>query len=172
MSLNRFFFLFFLASLAVYFLLTPYVIDQKRLADIPQFEFESFAAYELEDKFLKVMITGKKAKRFDRYYIIEDFALFRELNQTIESVSALHGRYENNLVTLEGEVEYQGANELTLSTQKAKYHMGYETLDIRVPFVMTQKNSTVKGSSLFFNQKNGKIDANNIQAVIELKKSN
>lgn len=170
MSLNRFFFLFFLASLGVYFFLTPYVIDQKRIAEIPQFEFSSFAAYELEDENLKVMITGKKAKRFEHYYIIEDFALFREVNSSIESVSALHGRYENDLVTLEGEVQYQGANDLSVSTDKAKYHLGYETLDIRLPFEMTQNNSVVTGSSLFFNQKNGRISANDIHASIELKK--
>ena len=48
MTLNRFFLLFLTMSLIIYFGISPYVIDQKKLQDIPQLEFESFTSYEIE----------------------------------------------------------------------------------------------------------------------------
>jgi len=169
MSLNRFFLLFLALSLIIYFAVNPYVIDQKKLRDIPQLEFKTFVSYEIEGNKLSVMLVGESAKRYESRLRVKDFAVYRESNNTIEAISALEGMYKDKQLTLNQLVRYQGKDDLHLETEKAQLDMKHNTLDIRVPFTLTQNGSVFKGSSLFFNQNNDKIIAKDIEASFIIK---
>jgi hypothetical protein len=164
MTLNRFFILFLLSSLLIYFGFNPFVIDQKKLKDIPQLVFDTFVSYEIEGESLNVMLVGENAKRYDDRLIVRDFALYRESNNSVEGISAMHGVYEGKEVVLSENVQYSGPDDISLQMEKAKLDMNHNTLDIRVPFVLTQDETTFSGSSLFFNQNNAKIKAKDIRA--------
>ncbi len=169
MSLNRFFLLFLAISLGIFFGVTPYVIDQEKIENIPQLEFENFISYEIEGENLNVMMTGANAKRYDARFELEDFTLYREANNSVLSVSARDGLYKNKRMLLSDSVDYQGKDDLILQTEKALLDMKHNTLDIRVPFVLTQKGTIFTGSSLFFNQNNAKITAKDVRASFPIK---
>ncbi len=169
MTLNRFFLLFLAVSLFIYFILEPYVIDQKKLKDIPILEFDAFVTYEIEGNELKVMLMGEKMERYPNRFELEDFALYREANNTVQTISAKSGMYRKNRIYLEKDVQYHGKDNLYLITDKATYNIKHETLDIRTPFKLSQQGSVIEGSSLFFNQKDDKIKANDVKTSIQLK---
>jgi len=169
MTLNRFFLLFLASSLIIYFAVNPYVIDQKNLKDIPQLEFKTFVSYEIEGEELSLMLVGEGAKRYDTKLKVRDFAVYRESNKSIEAISALEGVYEGKKLILSQSVQYQGKDDLSLETEKAHLDMEHNTLDIRVPFSLTQKGSVFTGSSLFFNQNNDKIEAKDVRASFIIK---
>ena len=169
MTLNRFFLIFLAISLIIYFAINPYVIDQKKLRDIPQLEFKNFISYEIDGDMLNVMLVGENAKRYVRRLRLRDFTIFRESNNTVQTISALEGDYKNNKFTLNQSVEYHGQDNLQLETEKAELDIEHNTLDIRVPFVLTQNGSIFEGSSLFFNQNNDRMKAKDVRASFIIK---
>ncbi len=168
MTLNRFFSLFLLISFVIYFGISPYVIDQKRLQDIPQLEFESFTSYEIEGENVNFIINGQSAKRYDDKVVFSDFVLHEESNNSISSVAAQSGLFKGKEIILSDTVQYQSREGIVLETQKAVYHTKYKTLDIKTNFRMQRNNSVITGSSLFFNQNNDKIEAKDVKASLNL----
>ena len=171
MSLNKFYLLFFLMSVGVLVFLKPNIIDIKKLDEIPQLEFNSFAAFEMKKNKLNVMLAGEEAQRFDTYFLVNNFALYEESNKSIQMVSALKGRYEGDIVTLENEVQYSGKDDLFVYAEKALYNLKFETLDVRSAFRMIQGEHSAEGDSLFFNQIKGTMTATGIKASIDLESS-
>jgi len=164
MTLNRFFLLFLASSLIIYFGIDPYVIDQKKIKNIPQLEFKTFVSYEIEGEQLSLMLVGEEARRYPRRLKVKDFALYREANNTVQTISALEGDYRKKRLILNQSVQYQGENGLLLETEKADFNLKHNTLDIRVPFTLTREGSVFTGSSLFFNQNNDRITAKDVRA--------
>ncbi|MDH5464601.1 MAG: hypothetical protein OEW60_03170 [Thiovulaceae bacterium] len=168
MSLTRFYILFFLLSAGVLYFMKPNVIDIKKLDEIPQLEFYSFAAFEMKKKQLHIMLVGEETKRFDKYFLVNNFTLYEESNSTIQMVSALKGKYEDDLISLEKEVQYSGKDDLFVYAEKALYNLKFQTLDVRSAFRMIQGGHSAEGDSLFFNQINGTMTATGIKASIDL----
>jgi hypothetical protein len=168
MTLNRFFAFFLVMSLIIYFGVSPYVIDQKKIQEIPQLEFESFTSYEIKGEHVNFIINGRSAKRFEDRLVLKNFVLHQESNHSIRSVSALDGVFQDKEILLENSVQYQGLEGMLLQTDSAKYNTKYNTLDIKVPFRLTQNNSVITGSSLFFNQNNDKMEAKDVKASLEI----
>jgi len=169
MTLNRFFLLFLALSLIIYLGVNPYVIDQKKLRDIPQLEFKTFISYEIKDEKLTLMLVGENAKRYASRLRVRDFAVYRESNNTLQAMSALEGVYKDNKLILNQSVQYQGKDNLQLETEKAQLDTEHNTLDIRVPFTLRQNDAVFKGSSLFFNQNNDNIVAKDVRASFIIK---
>ena len=169
MNFNRFILLFAIISTAIYFLLQPYTIDQKKLKKIPLLEFSNFETFEFNEQELKMLLVGDHAMRFNDYLTVDEFTVYREFNESVETLSATRGHYKNNLMTLDKSVKYfSERNDLMLESEKALLHLEHKTVDIRVPFVMTQKESKVTGSSLFLNQNSGTIIAKDVKASLDL----
>lgn len=169
MTLNRFFLLFLAFSFIIYFAVNPYVIDQKKLRDIPQLEFKNFVSYEIEGDKLKLKLFGESAKRYESRFRVRDFAIFRESNNTIQVISALEGLYKDKQFILNQSVHYQGKDNLNLETERAQFDLKHNTIDINVPFTLTQNDSILKGSALFFNQNNDKIKVKDVNASFLIK---
>ena len=168
MTLNQFFSLFLLSSIIIYFGLSPYVIDQKKIQDIPQLEFESFTSYEIEGENVNFVLNGQNARRYANKFLLKDFVLHREANNSLSSIAAIEGVFQNKKIILKNMVQYQGRDGLLLETQSATYDTKQETLDIDTPFRLTQDSSVITGNSLFFNQNNDKISAKDVKASMDI----
>jgi hypothetical protein len=169
MTLNRFFALFLAVSFIIYFGISPYVIDQKKLQDIPQLEFESFASYEIIGENLNVIIDGKSVKRYENRLLFKDFVLHQEANNSVRYISAKSGLYEEKEILLTNSVQYGSGSGMILETNKAKYDLKHNILDIQAPFRLTQDSSVLTGSSLLFNQNNDRIEAKDVKASLDIK---
>lgn len=169
MTLNRFFLLFFFFSLLIYFAISPYVIDQKKLKEIPQLEFQGFTSFEIEGENLKLMLSGESAKRYDDRLLVKEFAVYQESNNSVRIISAKEGVHKGKELLLRGSVEYQGQEGLLLQTEEATLNTKRNTISVKAPFYLKQNGTVIEGTSLFFNQNNDKIVAKGVKASLDTK---
>ena len=168
MTLNRFFSLFLFSSLFIYFGINPYVIDQKELEDIPQLEFSTFVSYEIEGENLNMMVVGEGAKRYANKLVLKDFVLYQESNNSVSMISAIDGITKPKEVLLSHSVQYKSKDGILLESEEARLDKKRNTLEINVPFRLTQNGSVITGTSLLFNQNNDKIVAKDVRSSLDI----
>ncbi len=156
---------------SIYVFFKPLNIKQQAFVDVPLFEIQDFTMYELDRSGLQTIMLGSEAVRYSNRYTIKNMDYTDNEKSYIANMKADDGIYKNDIVTLNGNIEYIRDDGLTFKTQKATYNRKNSNVISNVGYVAYLNDSIVKGSYIRYNNKKNKIFSKNVRAKIQLQES-
>ena len=153
---------------SVYIFFKPLNIKQHIYGDVPLFELQNFTMYELDTNGLDTLMRGSKAIRYSNRYIIDDMDYTDNSREFMATMKANHSVYKDDIVTLNGNVEYARADGLKFDTQKAIYNKKSSQAISDVGYTAYFDDSVVKGSYIRYNNRTNEIFSKNVDATIQL----
>ncbi|HEY9190947.1 MAG TPA: LPS export ABC transporter periplasmic protein LptC [Sulfurovum sp.] len=89
----------------------------------------------------------------------------RYQGNNIESLSAIHGRLEDHMLYLDGDVEIQEEGGYKYETQHAVYNRETEILNITSPFIGVKGNNVIKGTSMEYDTRQKKASGTTVDTI-------
>ncbi|MCK9491750.1 MAG: LPS export ABC transporter periplasmic protein LptC [Sulfurimonas sp.] len=171
MNINAFFILIFIGLIMIYVGFKPLNIAKQDFKDVPLFELESFVLHELNQEKLITIMKGSKAKRFaDKYRVIDiDYTdNSKELLANIRSDIGLY-RDKKDIINLVGNVIYNREDGLVFESQEAIYNKKEAIAETQKDYIMYREKNEIIGTSLVYNNTNGKVKSKNVIAIYQIK---
>jgi LPS export ABC transporter protein LptC len=159
------------ALVSIYVFFKPLHIKQQKFGDVPLFELSDFTMYELNKKGLDTIMTGSTATRYSNRYKVDNINYTDNRDAYVANMKADRGVYKNDIVTLNGNVEYKRDDGLTFETQKATYNKKSSDIISKVGYVAYLNDSIVRGTYIKYNNKKDIIFSKNVVAKIQLQES-
>ena len=116
-------------------------------------------------------MTGSTATRYSNRYKVDNINYTDNRDAYVANMKADRGVYKNDIVTLNGNVEYKRDDGLTFETQKATYNKKSSDIISKVGYVAYLNDSIVRGTYIKYNNKKDIIFSKNVVAKIQLQES-
>ncbi len=156
-----------LASIFVFFKPLHVEIDApERLAQI---ELERFEVFEVTTKGVKTMLIGRRARRFQKSYVVDDINMTDRSHGHRDNLCARLGIYKEGFVTLENDVRLRRDDGSLFETQKATYDQNSSIVRAHGAFVFYRGPDTVRGSDLYYDLESGRLRALHVEGIYTIK---
>jgi len=169
MNINIFFITVLFGLMAIFFLFKPLDIKQRNFIDVPIFELRSFTLYELNQKGLITVMIGDKATRYSDRYSVSNINYTDSSKGYLANMKADNGLYKNDILKLNGNVDYQREDGLVFKTQKATYNKKTKIAHTNTKYVSYMGENKVVGSSLRYDNLLKKVKSKNVTANYQIK---
>ena len=139
------------------------------VAEIPKIELLSFSMYEISYKGIDHILEGEKAKKFDDRYVITSAKFSDNTKRLFQSIRADNVKYQDDIVTLDGNVHYLREDGLQFHSVEGKYNTKQSLIQTNGAFTITQNGNRIDGQKLFYNTDLGTVSANSVRGSFNLK---
>jgi LPS export ABC transporter protein LptC len=156
----------------IYFLFEPMNLKQTKDQEVPQFSLEKFTMHELDQNGLITKMDGESALRYTNRYVVDDIDYTDNSKEFLTNMKAKKGIYKNNIVYLSGDVKLLRDDGVKFFSQKLTYNKVKDTAYNDVEYIAYMGPNSVKGKSVFFDNKKGLIRSKDIDAVYKLEEEN
>ncbi|MDP1784327.1 MAG: LPS export ABC transporter periplasmic protein LptC [Sulfuricurvum sp.] len=146
----------------------PISLKEERQKEVPTFELELFTIYEISSLGVDRFFEGDHGKRFDERYEVSSAKFSDNSKKLFESIRADEAFYEDDVITLEGNVHYTREDGLQFRSSEGKYDMPNSLVSTRGTFVITQNNNIIHGAQLELNTHNDTVSANAVSGSYQL----
>lgn len=137
--------------------------------ETPSLEITSFTLHELDTSGVTTIMKGNSALRYDDRYLVKNIDYTDNSKKYKANMIADDGIYKDDIVNLSGNIVYSRADGLLFKTQKAEYDKVRNIATSTTDYVAFMGRSTMKGSSLKYDNVNKTIESKNINIVYKLK---
>ncbi|MDQ1298566.1 MAG: hypothetical protein QG558_1105 [Campylobacterota bacterium] len=168
MSINLFFVLVLGALVGMYGYFKPAMFKTQTKEEVPKFELESFVVYEISASGIDRFFEGKHGKRFEDRYEVSSAKFSNNSRSLFESIRANNALYQDDVITLSGNVHYVREDGLQFRSHEGQYDTLHSLVTTRGNFVITQNNNRVNGTQLQFNTKSQTVSANAVSGSYQL----
>lgn len=172
MNINYFFLAASVCLFMILFLFKPLEIKEQSFADVPLFSISSFTMYEFDSKGLITLMNGEKATRYKDRYSVEKIDYTDNSKKYMANMKSDSGIYQNDVVSLDGNILYAREDGLTFETQKATYDKKTSVAMAEGDFVLYRGANRVTGKELKYNNSLDKIQSRNVIVKYQLEKRN
>jgi len=169
MSINVFFVLILGLLLGMYAYFAPNYISPQESREIPKIELLSFTLYEISHKGIDNVLEGEEAKKFDNRYEVTSGKFSDNTKRLLQSIRSDTITYQDNLITLHGNVRYARQDGLEFRSNEGKYDTNSSVARTTGDFVITQNGNSVKGDRLYYNTDKDIVSADHIRGSYNLK---
>ena len=152
----------------IFFFFKPLAIKQNHNAEIAQLELHNFMMYEFDRQKLVDIATGEKALRYKDRDLLYNFVFNDNSNNTLVSLSADKGRYQNDTIDLHGHVLYTKSDDIEFKSEHVFYDRKHAFAKSDVPFTASMGKNRVEGKTLYYDLKRDRIKSKDIYAVYTL----
>jgi len=171
MNINYFLSLVSISLISIYFLFKPMDIKQVDNKEVPLFSIDKFTLHELDEDGLITLMYGTKAKRYSNRYDVSNIDYTDNSKEFTSNMKANHGLYKENIVYLDGDVEFDRKDGLRYFSQKAVYNKKTEVASTNVDFNATMGLSKLYGTSIVINNNKNTIKSKDIYAIYNFKEN-
>lgn len=168
MSINLFFLLLLGAMLSMFAYFKPSSAHDTMSGEVPRIELESFVIYEVEPQGVKRFFEGQEGKLFDERYEITSAKFSNNAKHLLESVQSDHALYQDDFITLKGNVRYQREDGLQFRSDEGTYDQNRSIIRTKGDFVITQNRNRIEGTKLDFNIDQDTVSADAIRGSYQL----
>ncbi len=120
--------------------------------------------------FTEVDTIMQKSTAYSTYGVRDNRVLSVEnvkyQTQNIQSLVAKNGKFEGDMLYLEGDVVLHANNGYTYKTQAANYNEKTEVLNITAPYVATQRENIIEGETLRYHVPSKETNGTSIDAIL------
>jgi len=169
MNINIFFIVVSAGLLSIFLLFKPLDIKQRNFVDVPIFELQSFTLYELNQKGLITVMIGDKATRYSDRYKVSNINYTDNSKEYLANMKADNGLFKDDIVSLNGDVNYQREDGLNFQTQRAIYNKKTKVAHTDTKYISFMGKNRVVGSSLRYDNLLNKVKSENVTANYQLK---
>ncbi len=171
MNINTFFVLIAIGLLMIYVGFKPQYIAEQDFVDVPLFELDSFVLHELNQEKLITIMKGSKTKRYADRYSVTNIDYTDNSKQLLANIRANTGLYKDtdNVVDLVGNVVYNREDGLVFESEEAIYDKKTSIAKTKKDYIMYRDENRVIGTSLVYDNANGKIKSKNVVAKYQIK---
>ncbi len=147
----------------------PYNVAQsKDSKDNPNIEMINMVNYSITEDGIAHVVKASKVLRFvdrDEFYNID--TIRRTKSTLLEKLKADSGLLVKDDLQLAGDVRYLNSDSVQFQSQEADYNLKTKVVKTDVDFMLKDKRSITRGTSMVYNTIEGKIYANNIKSILE-----
>jgi hypothetical protein len=137
--------------------------------EIPQIELSYFTLYEISQKGIDHILEGNEGKKFETRYVITS-AKFSDNTKTLfHSIRSDHADYQNDMLTLNGNVHYARQDGLEFRSKEGTYSTKDSLIQTKGSFVITQNANRIDGTTLNYDTKKDTVSADRVCGVYQLK---
>lgn len=155
--------------MGMYAYFTPDYTALDKNKEIPQIELAHFTLYEISRKGIDHILEGDEGKKFETRYVITS-AKFSDNTKTLfHSIRSDHADYQNDILTLSGNVRYERQDGLAFRSQEGTYQTKDSLIQTKGAFVITQNANRIDGTTLNYNTKKDTVSADRVCGVYQLK---
>lgn len=169
MSINIFFVLLLTLLLGMYGYFTPSYTAHKDSSEIPKIELYSFEMYEISPKGIEHTLEGEEGKKFDDRYTVTSAKFSDNTKRLFQTIRSDDLKYQNDTVTLKGNVHYVREDGLEFRSNEGKYDTNASLIQTEGPFNITQNGNRVDGEKLNYNTEKDFVSAERIRGSYNLK---
>jgi LPS export ABC transporter protein LptC len=171
MTINHFFLAIAGGLLMIFFFFKPMEIKQNKQGDIPLFEIENFLLHELRPEGLVTLMKGEEGVKFATRYEIKKIDYTDNEKKIKANMQANFGVYQNEVVTLTGDILYTREDGFRFETQSASYNRKNSLAQTNDPYVAYMGANRVRGEGLTYNNLKQKAFSKKVDAVYYLQES-
>jgi hypothetical protein len=146
-------------------------VKKQDFVDIPLFELTSFVIYEINKVGLEDMIIGSSAIRYSDRYAFENIDYTDNSKELIANMKANNGIYENDILSLQGDVTYSREDGFTLETTQAVYDKKTSVATISANYVAHKDDNEVRGSSAEYDNSLKKSKSKNVTVKYQIREN-
>lgn len=171
LNINIFFVLIATGLLMIYIGFKPQYIKEQEFVDVPLFELDSFVLHELNQDRLITIMKGSKTTRYQDRYNVTDMDYTDNSKELLASIRADSGLYRDkeDVVDLVGNVVYNREDGLVFESDEATYNKNTSIAKTQKDYIMYRNKNIVVGSSLGYDNANGKVESKNVVAKYQIK---
>lgn len=171
MNINAFFVLITIGLIMIYVGFKPQYVEQQDLVDVPLFELDSFVLHELNQERLITIMKGSETKRYSDRYSVTDIDYTDNSKELLANIKANIGLYRDrvDIVDLTGDVIYNREDGLVFESDEAIYNKKTAIAKTQKDYIMYRDENIVIGTSLVYDNANGKIKSKNVVAKYQIK---
>ena len=162
MNINILFSIILVGLLTIFFLFKPLDLQQKVFTDVPLFELKQFTLHELDQFGLVTLMNGDNALKYANRYEVGGINYTDNSQDYIANMKANHGAYQDNTVTLDGDIFYLREDGITFETQKLVYNKESGIVVSKTPYTAFSGENVVKGVSLQYNNLLDQIESKKV----------
>lgn len=172
MNVNIFFVIVAAGLMSIFLFFKPLHIKQRKFVDVPVFELGAFTMYELDTQNLITVMTGTKATRYSNRYEVSNINYTDNSKDYLANMKADRGLFKDEVVYLNGNVDYQREDGLVFKTQKATYNKKTKVASTDTDYISYMGDNEIVGTSLRYNSFSKRVKSKNIVARYQLKEDN
>lgn len=169
MSINVFFALLLGLLLGMYGYFTPNYTSHQDSREIPKIELISFSLYEISHKGIDHILEGKEGKKFDDRYSVTSAKFSDNTKHLFQSIRSDDLKYQNDTITLNGNVHYVREDGLEFRSNEGKYDMNASLIQTAGAFTITQNGNRIDGDKLIYNTEKDSVSADRVRGSYNLK---
>jgi LPS export ABC transporter protein LptC len=150
----------------------PYELSNaKKESKVANIEVLGMKNYSITKNGINSITTAKRVLKYDTYDEFYDVSMLRRRKEVLlEKLQADTGTLVKNDLTLVGNVKYKNSNGVKFKSEEAQYNLNTKVFKTDKNFILEDNRTITHGSSLVYQTKKGKIDAENIRSIIEVDK--
>ncbi|MDY0234233.1 MAG: LPS export ABC transporter periplasmic protein LptC [Sulfurimonas sp.] len=171
MNINIFFVLITIGLFMIYIGFKPQYVTEQNFGDVPLFELDSFILHELNQEKLITIMKGSQTKRYSDRYSVINISYTDNSKELLANIRADKGLYRDkeDVVDLLGNVIYNREDGLVFESEEAIYNKKTAIAKTQKDYIMYRDKDRLIGTSLVFDNANGKIDSKNVVAKYQIK---
>lgn len=164
MNINLFLTLLLGLLIGVYLFFKPTLQTAGAPIEVAQLSLKEFTLYELGFERLVRMLQGSAAERFEDRYEIRDLYVADRSGGLEQQLRSHYGRYERDVVWLEGSVAYVRADGMAFHSEEASYDINRSLVQTAGAFRVKMQENVIEGERLYLNTKERFMSASSIKA--------
>jgi lipopolysaccharide assembly outer membrane protein LptD (OstA) len=154
-------------SLAATIAIIPQSRERERIATMAQIEFENYRFSDIGVNGVANMMIATSGRHFDDREEFSNPVLMRQSGTYIDSISANSGIYQNDILTLNGNISYYDSLGRMLRTEQAIYSKNEALLKGGGGFELESAEGRMRGSNFEVDMQSRVIKAKDIEATVE-----
>ena len=164
MTVNTFFVLVVLLLAGIFFIFKPMSVKSEEKMEVAQIDLVNFTTFELDENGLRNVMSGTHGWRYTNRYEILDINFTDKTKDYLQKMSADFGNYQDDVVSLVGDVRYKREDGLAFMSNEATYEQKRSTASTEGEFKIIQNGDWVEGRALVYNSAAGTVNAKEIRA--------
>jgi len=166
-----YFLAFFFVVIIILLTQEPYKIELLNdNSSKPTIEFITVQNYSMNENGIEMFAKADNAKRFNDRDFLYNVEAYMQKNGTFETLKSNNATLKDEVIYFDGDVVYTRDNIATLKTQQVEYDQKNSTLIGKTPFELDYQSSVAYGETFVYFTKIGKLEADNIKAIIKTEK--
>lgn len=163
MNITLFFGAILVLLLGMFAYFKPSYTSDVNAEEMPRIELASFTLYEISPQGVQRILKGEEGKVYDARYEISSANLRDNTYRLPQTISGHDARYENDLLTLKGDILFTRADGLEFRSHEARYNTESGIVTTRGKFTITQNAHRVEGEKLYYNSHERSASANAVR---------
>lgn len=161
---------FFSVLLMLIMVQSPYIsANHESNLKIADMQMRGISDYEISQESISACYKADRWQKFGKKNDFFDFDSVILKDERIHKLSSKKAHQIDDTITLYGDAIYQNDKNLTFSSQEIIYDMKNNFVSSNLKFKATQYDNILNGNGIFYDIKNGKINANSIHSTLQIK---